>query len=153
MKAVSFPQNAWAHELKISSVCEGGSSQHISVVISKSAKYQFRTLFVLFCKTLVCGIWVVYAYTVTYINIAGDAVWPVWGSLRLAPITFQQHASSIPSCFFFFFFTKEWSGQVPDLPDWVLRPCHIFFLMIIIATFANNNTYLSQSLFMQNTTL
>ena len=50
-------------------MCEGGSSQHISAVISKSAKYQFRTLFVLFCKTLVCGIWVVYAYTVTYIQV------------------------------------------------------------------------------------
>ena len=68
MKTVSFPQNAWAHELKIASVREGGSSQHISVVISKSAKYQFRTLFVPFCKTLVCGIWVVYAYTVTYVS-------------------------------------------------------------------------------------
>ena len=68
IKAVSFSQNAWAHKLEITSVCEGGSLEHVYVVISKSEKYQFRTLFVLFYKTLVCGIWVVYAYTVTFLN-------------------------------------------------------------------------------------
>ena len=50
-------------------MCEGGSLEHVYVVISKSEKYQFRTLFVLFYKTLVCGIWVVYAYTVTYEDV------------------------------------------------------------------------------------
>ena len=33
-KAVSFPQNAWGHELEIAPVCEGGSSEHIHIVIS-----------------------------------------------------------------------------------------------------------------------
>ena len=30
-------------------------------------------------------------HTYIYINIAGDAVWPVWGSLRLAPIMLWQN--------------------------------------------------------------
>ena len=59
---VSFSRNSWAHEAEIASACEGGSLEHIYV---ESAKYKFQTVFVLFCKTLVCSIWVVYAYTVT----------------------------------------------------------------------------------------
>ena len=30
IKVVSFPQNTWTHELEIASMCEGGSSQHLS---------------------------------------------------------------------------------------------------------------------------
>ena len=32
-----------------------------------------------------------YIHTYIYINIAGDAVWPVWGPLRLAPIMLWQN--------------------------------------------------------------
>ena len=44
-----FAQNAWAHELEY--ICEGASSDHIYIVISKLAQYQFQTLFMLVCKT------------------------------------------------------------------------------------------------------
>ena len=64
IKAVSFPQNAWAHELEIFSVFKGGSSELIYIVISKSAKYQFQ---ILLCYSAKHYEFTAYAYSyVTY---------------------------------------------------------------------------------------